>query len=171
MGIFAIALLFGGLNLIACPVKQWEAMSFVAGPIVHFPSFEGAFVKTAKQHPPHRTTLPTEISFRPDIHYRARELRLIHQMARNSPPENRRLGKEIAHQRHRLRHAISLVRRYARRIARLSPPEQLAIRQLQDSPFYVGLGAASALQRDDADEPSDIDDLGWLFDEEEGGDA
>ncbi|PKO28469.1 MAG: hypothetical protein CVU32_00815 [Betaproteobacteria bacterium HGW-Betaproteobacteria-5] len=146
-------------------------MGLIALPIVNFPSFKGAFMKTAKHHPPQRTPLPTEIHFRPDVEYRARESRLIHQMARNSPAENRRLGKEIARQRHRLRHALSVVRRYARSIARLSLPEQQAIRQLQDSPFYVGLGAAAALQRDDTDEMSDIDDLDWLFDEEEGGNA
>lgn len=125
-------------------------------------------MKIAKQYRAPRTALPTEISFRPDVDYRARESRLIHQMARNSPTENRRLGKAIARQRHRLRHALGMVRRYARRVARLSPPEQLAIRQLQDSPFYVGLGAASALQRDDSDETDEIDDLDWLFDEEDG---
>lgn len=146
-------------------------MGFIAGAIVHFPSFEGAFMKTAKHHPPHCPPLATEISFRPEVQYRARESRLIHQMARNTPAENRRLGKAIARQRHRLRHALSMARRYARRIARLSPPEQQAIRQLQDSPFYVGLGAASALQRDDTDEPGDIDDLDWLFEDEEVSDA
>ncbi len=128
-------------------------------------------MKTAKHHPPCRTHLPTEIRFRPDVEFRARESRLIHQMARNTPAENRRLGKEIARQHHRLSHALGVVRRYARSIARLSLSEQQAIRQLQDSPFYVGLGAAAALQRDDTDEMNDIDDLDWLFDEEEVGDA
>lgn len=128
-------------------------------------------MKTAKNHLPHRTPLPTEIHFRPDVEFRARESRLIHQMARNTPAENWRLDKEIARQRHRLRHALGVVRRYARSIARLSLSEQQAIRQLQESPFYVGLGAASALQRDDTDEMNDIDDLDWLFDEEEVGDA
>lgn len=128
-------------------------------------------MKTAKYHLPHRTPLPTEICFRPDVEYRARESRLIHQMARNSPAENRRLGKEIARQRHHLRHALGVVRRYARRIARLSFPEQQAIRQLQNSPFYVGLGAAAALPRDNSDEMGEIDNLDWLFDDEEAGDA
>lgn len=128
-------------------------------------------MKTAKDHLPHRTPLPTEICFRPDVEYRARELRLIHQMARNSPAENRRLGREIARQRHRLRHALGVVRRYARRIARLSFSGQQAIRQLQNSPFYVGLGAAAALPRDNPDETGEIDVLDWLFDDEEAGDV
>jgi len=128
-------------------------------------------MKTAKYHLPHHTPLPTEICFRPDVEYRGRELRLIHQMARNSPAENLRLGREIARQRHRLRHALGMVRRYARRIARLSFSEQQAIRQLQNSPFYVGLGATAALPQDNSDEMGEIDDLDWLFDDEEAGDA
>ena len=128
-------------------------------------------MKAAKRHSLHRTTLPTKISFRPDVEYRARESRLLHQMARNSPTENRRLGKVISRQRHRLRHSLAMVRRYARQIACLSPAEQQAIRELQDSPFYIGLGAASAL-RDDSDEADEVDDLDWLFDDdEEAGDA
>lgn len=146
-------------------------MGLIAGTIVHFPLFEGAFMKLAKQRPPHQMPLPTAIGRRSGIAYRTRESRLIHQMARNSPTENQRLGKVIARQRHRLRHAIGVARRYARQIACLTYSEQQAIRQLQDSPFYVGLGAAWALQREDIDEPSDIDDLDWLFDEEEGSDA
>ncbi len=84
--------------------------------------------------------------------------------------QNRRLAKVIARQRHCLRQTLGEVRRYARRIARLSPPERQAIRQLQDSPFYVGLGAASALQRDYPDSRH-RDDLDWLFDDAEAGDA
>lgn len=125
-------------------------------------------MKIAKQPRAPRTALPTEIHFRADIDLRARESRLIHQMARNSPMENRRLGKEIARQRHRLRHALGMVRRYARGIARLSPSERQAIRHLQDSPFYVGLGAASALLRDDPEEMDDSDDFDWLFEDEAG---
>lgn len=124
-------------------------------------------MKIAKQCRTHRPSLPT-IRFSPDVDCRARESRLIHQMARNTPTENRRLGKVIARQRHCLRHMLGEVRRYARRIARLRPTERQAIRQLQDSPFYVGLGAASALQRDEPDDTSDIDDLDWLFDDEDG---
>lgn len=124
-------------------------------------------MKTAKQNPPHRTPTPTEFRIRPDVPYRARESRLINQMARNSPAENRRLGKEIARQRHCLRRELGVVRRYVRRIARLSHPEQQAIRQLHDSPFYMGLGAASALRGGCQDEMTDIDDLDWLFCDEE----
>lgn len=123
-------------------------------------------MKIAKYRPPHLTPLPTEIHFRVEVEFRARELRLIHQVARNSPAENRRLSKVIAHQRHRLRHAISVARRYSRQIARLSPLEQQAIRRLQRSPFYVGLGAASTWQRDDTTETRGVDDLESLFDEE-----
>jgi hypothetical protein len=169
VGIFAFAPLFGGLNLKAFPVKQREAMGVIALPIVNFPSFKGVFMKTAKHHQPHHTPLPTEIRFRPDVEYSARESRLIHQIARNLPAENRRLGKEIVRQRRPLRHALGVVRRYARSITRLSLPEQRAIRQLQDSPFYVGLGAAVALRRDDSDEMNDVDDFDWLFDDEKAG--
>lgn len=127
-------------------------------------------MKIAKQPRTPRTSTPTN-HISPSIECRARESRLIHQMARNSPTENRRLGKVIARQRHCLRQTLGEVRRYARRIARLSPPERQAIRQLQDSPFYVGLGAASALLRDNPDKTRDRDDLDWLFDGAEAGDA
>lgn len=126
-------------------------------------------MKIAKQARAHRPSLPT-IRFNRDVECRARELRLIHQMARNTSTENPRLAKVIARQRHCLRQTLGEVRRYARRIARLSPPERQAIRQLQDSPFYVGLGAASALQRDYPDSRH-RDDLDWLFDDAEAGDA
>ncbi len=125
-------------------------------------------MKIAKQARAHRPSLPT-IRVSPDVECRAREWRLIHRMARNTPAENRRLGKEIARQRHCLRHMLGEVRRYARRIARLNPAERQAIRQLQDSPFYVGPGAASALQRDDPYERRDSDDLDWLFEDDEAG--
>lgn len=123
-------------------------------------------MKIAKHRPSHLTPLPTEIRVRAEVEFRARELRLIHQVARNSPAEYRRLRKVIAHQRHRLRHPISVARRYSRQIARLSPLEQQAIRRLQRSPLYVGLGAASTWQRDDTQETRGMDDLKWLFGEE-----
>lgn len=98
-----------------------------------------------------------------NIEFSARETRLIHRMARNTPEVNRRLGKFITRQRHCIRNTLGILRRYARSIARLSPEERQAIRNLQDSPFYLGLGSVSFLQRNDLGEPYDTDELEWLF--------
>lgn len=104
---------------------------------------------------------------RPSIQFSAREARLIHRMARNSPEENRRLGRFISRQRHCIRNKLGIIRRYARQIAQLSSEQRQSIRDLQNSPFYQGLGSVTALQPNDLKEYEDLNEFVWLFGEDE----
>lgn len=122
-------------------------------------------MKIAKQGWPKRSSTRGNRP-RPSIQFSAREARLIHRMARNTPEENRRLGKFISRQRHCIRNKIGMLRRYARQIAQLSSEQRQSIRDLQNSPFYQRLGSVTALQPNDLKEYEDLDEFVWLFGEE-----